>query len=1093
MRTWLLIGLLVTALVVVIWFQRLHSQTQNEGFNTVDLATAQNQRQQLQFEGEQRYNDLARLQEPDVSLDPARVMAAVQQVTPVPSSQTPSLLSLLGLTGFSAADNGANKMGAGVEQTGTVAAKIAFCESLKTVDCDQLNDPRMAECGFCHRDGKDSNGKAHRGGMYMSSRDQIAANERANSAGGPASYKPTVGSCKPQNFTLMAENCKAREFQMQCQAAGAPTLNNACGQCYGGSPANATGLLFMGPKPRQYTATLWVSHPGGHSGGGAGTAVIRADGTVLATLPPSGAQLLDPKQMTIEITEGDQMTISVNGAPAVWCAWLSSIDGKRTVSVDVGATSVSPTNGFVIAGDKRSSTVSTLMKAGPEASMWPAFQKQVPNTVLWYQRRDEIVPGMIISSWYGANPTDTGIDVTGIAKLAAGDNMDFVINPADFKFDDPAPGVTKHMWVNKDNGNTVIGVDGQVLPARLFFNLLQIAMTVPATLVDPIFDADKLDCPTGPIVLTEIGAGLMGSHSCFKPDGSFNPTQYCLQELFQAAGGTSAGNLFPNTDDKAAALVKMDKKGKPSLDATVAYLNGIGNIAMYGVDMNGAEASFTDYVSAAQAMIGFTPKNPCDGPSAANGPHTAECLDYLWRTSGNPAADGQQVDPDKVPYSYCSNAGVLAPVGSDGTVNQSNITGANGFGGIAGVRNYFQSIYNRTLNSSDFDDQAAAMQQCFNVTVQKPAPTASACPPKNPTEWQCFTPQMLSPPEVFMVAPQGYTVSKDNAQSTCDLYGARVATTADLTAAQAAGADWCLTGWTSDDTNQKYPITYSTGQGCGNGTTGVITYNNPGGLAGVNCYGVKPAPGSDKAVSPFGLTWSQATEPGIGNKVSLSPISTPGNYLRHAGFLLWSMVPDMGASTDALMTMDGSFLVSPPNNGMPGYVSFQSINYPGYFWRHMDFRLNLMQPDGSPTYVYDSSFKVVQPLMPGTPNTVSFQSSNYPTFYISLNPQDPQNGIWLRQIDTTSSADKTTATFISRYSLVMDNFAFSDTAVPAIREVANQVQCASRDGAGCALFNSADTCNAWTSDNTKDSTVNTIASPAIGMAVMADKYFRGRV
>ena len=93
----------------------------------------------------------------------------------------------------------------------------------------------------------------------------------------------------------------------------------------------------------------------------------------------------------------------------------------------------------------------------------------------------------------------------------------------------------------------------------------------------------------------------------------------------------------------------------------------------------------------------------------------------------------------------------------------------------------------------------------------------------------------------------------------------------------------------------------------------------------------------------------------------------------------------------------------------------------------------------------------------------------------------------------TSSADKTTATFISRYALVMDNFAFSDTAVPAIREVANQVQCASRDGAGCALFSSADICNAWVSDNTKDSTVSSIASPAIGMAAMADKYFRARV
>jgi hypothetical protein len=1095
MRTWLLIGLLVTAMVVVMWLQRTQSQS-HEGFITVDLATAQAQRQQLQFEGERRYNDLARLQEPDVSLDPARVTAAVQQVAPVPSSQTPSLLSLLGLASFGAADDGSNKLGAGVEQTGTVAAKIAFCESLKTVDCDQLNDPRMAECGFCHRDGKDSTGKAHRGGMYISSRDQIAANERANSAGGAAVYKPTVGSCKPQNFTLMAENCKARELQLQCQSAGAPTLNNVCGQCYGGAPSTATGLLFMGPKPRQYTATLWVSHPGGHSGNGAGTVVARADGTILATLAPSGAQLLDPKSMTIEITEGDNLVTTVMGAPAVWCAWLSSPDGKRTVSVDVGATDMQPTNGFVIAGDKRSTIVTKLMKAGPEASAWPAFQKQVPNTVLWYQRRDEVVPGMIVTAWYGTGASDpsTGVDVSTIAKLAAGANADFNIVPTNFNISDPAPGVPKHLWIYRDNGDTVIGADGQTLPARLFYNVMQLSMTVPATLVDPIFDADKEDCKTGPIVMTEIGAGLMGSHSCFKPDGSFNPTQYCLQELFVMAGGTNAGTAYPNTDDKAAALVRNDKKGKPSLDATVAYLNGLGNIAIYGVDMNGVAASFTDYVSAAQAMLGFTPKNPCDGPSAANGPHTAECIDYLWRTSGNPAADGQQMDPDKVPYSYCSKAGVLAPIGPDGKVNQANVTTANSYGGVAGVRNYFQSIYNRTLNSNDFDDQAAAMQQCFNVTVQKPAPVASACPPKNPTEWHCFTPQMLSPPEVFMVAPNGYTVTKDNAQATCDLYGARVATTADLTAAQAAGADWCKTGWVADDTNAKYPINFSTGQGCGNGSTGVITWNPPGGLAGVNCFGVKPAPGSNNAIQPFGLTWSQASEPGLGNTVSFSPAATSGNYLRHANFLLWSMAPDLDSTeTGALMTLDGSFVISPPNNGKQGYVSIQSVNYPGYFWRHMDFRVHLMQPDGSPPFVDDSSFKVVQPLVAGTTNGFSFESSNFPGYYLSTNPQDSTGGIWLRQIDTNSQADMMTATFIGRVALAKENFNFSDSAVPAIREVANQVQCASSDGASCYLFKSEDECNAWVSNPASDSTLNTVSSPAIGMASLADQYFRGRV
>jgi hypothetical protein len=1089
MRQWLLLGAIVLVVAIVLW---QHLRPNQEGFGDLDTATTQ--RQQLQFEGERRYNDLARLQSPTAQLDTDRVTAAVQQVAPVPSIQAPSLLSLLGLVTHSAADPGTNKQGAGVEQTGAVAAKIAFCESLTNVDCTQLDDSRMAECGFCHRDGKDSKGRAHRGGMYISSRDQIAANERANSAGGAAAYQPSVGSCKPQNFTMMRTTCEARELQMQCQSAGAPSLNNPCGQCYGGSAATSTGLLFMGPKPRQYTATLWVSHPGGHSAGGAGTVVTRSDNTVLATLAPSGAQLLDPKQMTIEVTEGDQLTISVTGAPAVWCAWLSSPDGKRTVSVDVGVTSVSPSNGFVIAGDKRSSIVTKLMSAGPESSAWPAFQAQVPNTVLWYQRRDEVVPGMIVSAWYGASPTDSGIDVTGIAKLAAGANQDFVINPADFKFDDPAPGVVKHMWVNTDNGNTVIGVDGQTLAANRFFNLMQINMTVPATLVDPIFAADKLACQTGPIVMTEIGAGIMGSHSCFKPDGSFNPTQYCLQELFQSAGGTSSGSLFPNTDAKAAALVKNDSSGKPSMDATMAYLNNLGNIAMYGTDTNGAATSFTDYVNAAQSMLGYTPKNPCDGPTSGTGPHTAECLDYLWRTSGNSAADNQSADPDKVPYSYCGKAGNLAPLNSDGTANQGNVSTANSYGGIAAVRGYFQSIYNRTQNNSDFDDQAAAMQQCYNATVQKPAPTPSSCPPANPTEWQCFSPQMLAQPEVFMVTPGGYTVTNQNAQTVCDRYGARVATTADLTAAQIAGADWCKTGWVADDTNAKYPITFSKQQGCGSGSTGIITWNPAGGLAGVNCFGVKPAQGADNAVLPFGMTWSQASEPGVGNTISFSPAATPSNYIRHQNFFLWSMQPDMiGTETSALMTLDGSFVISPPNNGQQGCISIQSVNYPGYFWRSENFRLALIQNDGSLAFSIDSSFIVTQPLVTSTVNGFSLEASNAPGYYLSMNPQDTTGGIWLRKIDTTSSADMMTATFIGRPALTRENFNFSDSAVPALRQVSNVVQCASRDGTSCALFNSTNACSDWVSGKTPDATINAVSSPAMGMAIIADQYMRARV
>jgi hypothetical protein len=737
MKPWLLIiGAALLVLIVLL----VYVNHQKEGFTTIDLPTAVAQRQQLQWEGERRYNNLARLQAPTVNLDADNVDDAVRQVVPVPNSRTPSLFSLLSMTTLGAADNGSNKQGTGVEQTGMVQSKINFCESLTTVDCAQLDDPRLAECGFCHRDGVNSRGKGWRGGMYISSDDQIRANEVANATGAAAIYQPTVGTCKPENFTLVNRSCAVREAQLQCLTAGAATAANQCGQCYGASAS----LLFTGPKSGANsllptTTTLWVSHPGGHNNGGVGLSVS-SGGQVLATLPPSSQPALDPKSLTFTVTEGQTYTITVYGLPKVWCGWMSNASGTRTVSLDVGEQTISPSYGYTIAGDKNAGPVTSAVGNDPA---WSTFQAQVPNTVLWYQRRDEAVGGMVVSAWYGVtpNPSDgQGEDVTSAVKMAAGTNTDFVVAPnSQYGVTDPAFGTVKHVWITLDNGNVITAVDGQTVPGSDFQNTMVMTFTMPATLRDPIFSDDQAACPIGPLVLTEIGAGLMGSHSCFGPGGVFNPSLYCMQELFTAAGGTTKGTAYPTT---AAAAASLAQKG--GLDATMAYLNAQANIAIYGVDVNGSPVDFATYKAAAMAMLGIAPLNPCQGPLAATGPHSPECLDYLYRTSGNPATDNVAVDPTTLPYAYCGTQGSVAPLNADGSVNQGNVTAANAFGGVSGIRQFFQGIFNRAADTTDFDAQAQAMQQCFNIKLVPPPPATSNCPAPNPTEWQCYTPAMIA-------------------------------------------------------------------------------------------------------------------------------------------------------------------------------------------------------------------------------------------------------------------------------------------------------------------------------------------------------------
>lgn len=849
MVRWLLVIVGVVLLILCVL-----SPYSLETFTTVDLDTAKAQRQMLQFEGEGRYNHFARIQSTKTTIPADQVEAALQQEVPVPGGGA-SLMTLLGYVGLGAAAPPGG--GTGVEQTGAVQQKINFCESQVAVNCDLLDDPRFAECGFCHRDGVDSNGKAHRGGMYISSDDQIRANAVSNANGAPAIYNPTVGTCKPQNFSLMKENCQVRELQMQCQGAGGATSTNSCGQCFGGSPAGTTGLLYVGPKPRTYTAVLWVSHPGSHSAGGAGLSVKYPNGAVV-TLPYSTQPVLDPKQLTLEIAEGDNLVITVSGVPPVWCGWLSSPDGNRTVGLDIGEQSISPAAGFTIAGDKRSVIVNKLLASSP---VWASWQTQVPNTVMWYQRRNEVVPGAIVSAWYGntvqGSSNAQGLDVTDYVKMGATTGQDLPITNQYFQ-NDPAPGIPKHIWINQDTGNSIIVPEGGTVTAASVNNYLTMNFTVPATLVDPIFAEDKAACPSGPIIFTEVGAGLMGAHSCFAADGSFNPSMFCIQELWTAAGGTTQGTLYPRTDAAAAALAFNDPAtGKPSLDATVQALNRTANIAMYGVDMNGAPQDFATVKAAALQMLGVTMNNPCDGPTAQTGPHSPECLDYLWRTG----QDAPNVDPTTLPYAYCSAQGQAAPLNADGTVNQANVAAANATGAIPNVRAYFQGIFNRSQDNSDFDAQAAAMRACFNVNIQPPPETPSDCPLPNPDEWQCFGPTKLALPEVFQIG--GYTNTQAAAESVCETYGARVATSAELATAQQQGADWCSAGWVSDSNTPMYPITTSTGPGCGNGGAGVMSYAPPNGLAGVNCFGKKPAQGAS-GILPFnGSAW-------------LNPNSLPG-------------------------------------------------------------------------------------------------------------------------------------------------------------------------------------------------------------------------
>ena len=116
--------------------------------------------------------------------------------------------------------------------------------------------------------------------------------------------------------------------------------------------------------------------------------------------------------------------------------------------------------------------------------------------------------------------------------------------------------------------------------------------------------------------------------------------------------------------------------------------------------------------------------------------------------------------------------------------------------------------------------------------------------------------------EVFSVGT-GYT--QQQAQDKCVEYGATLANTTQMKSTHAAGANWCIGGWVTDNTSAiLYPR-----NGCETGASGLITAPLADGLAAANCYGVKPPPSQFTDIRPFKTdTWNMETQCPVGYNIN---------------------------------------------------------------------------------------------------------------------------------------------------------------------------------------------------------------------------------
>ncbi len=126
----------------------------------------------------------------------------------------------------------------------------------------------------------------------------------------------------------------------------------------------------------------------------------------------------------------------------------------------------------------------------------------------------------------------------------------------------------------------------------------------------------------------------------------------------------------------------------------------------------------------------------------------------------------------------------------------------------------------------------------------------------------------------------------------------------------------------------------------------------------------------------------------------------PDRYIRHRLFLGYI---DPIVASDKLGRRDATFRLVP---GLAGKCrSFESVNYPGHFLRHQNYRLKLAKQTDDQRFKEDSTFCVV----PGLANSEgrSFESVNFPKHYVRHSNFE----LWLVKSDG-SELFKKDATFI---------------------------------------------------------------------------------
>jgi hypothetical protein len=300
----------------------------------------------------------------------------------------------------------------------------------------------------------------------------------------------------------------------------------------------------------------------------------------------------------------------------------------------------------------------------------------------------------------------------------------------------------------RSDGNTQVNGQNMTKMAPGFGrDTMNLVVIIPFSFVDPTFQ-ESSKCRDAPFVATQAGSEFLESDPCYKKgSGPGKFSLECLQGAWVTSGCTEEGAGYPANASTASSLM-----AKP--DGTLRTLNEISDfiynraiITSTGANEKGVKLDIKDWSNASVFCTGRAITSPCDTATKDSGPLTPDCISYLWTNQGSKKLENGRQDPLGATYTgsvfslfssgtvsrFCQDSGSLAP-----SKSRDNIKYWQKFGGVQGVKNAMNNLYNAANAQQSADDKLAPyFSQCYGeTTFAKPPPTVPGLLPSSYTPKQ---------------------------------------------------------------------------------------------------------------------------------------------------------------------------------------------------------------------------------------------------------------------------------------------------------------------------------------------------------------------